>query len=103
MDLSLKYAILTNAGTWHYRRRVSKAARTTFTKNEFKRLFGDTRREALRNWPHVHAEFEPLTIRRRRPAKESLIKEQHSSHDTAPLEQRITPPTQDPAHSKALK
>lgn len=61
MGLSLKYVILTNAGTWHYRRRVPKAARTTFPQNEFKRLLGDTRREALCNWPHVHAEFERLT------------------------------------------
>ena len=61
MGLSLKYVVLTNAGTWHYRRRVPKAARTTFPQSEFKRLLGDTRREALRNWPHVHAEFERLT------------------------------------------
>ncbi len=61
MGLSLKYVVLTNAGTWHYRRRVPKAARTTFPQNEFKRLLGDTRREALLNWPHVHAEFERLT------------------------------------------
>ena len=61
MGLSLKYVVLTNAGTWHYRRRVPKAAQTTLPQNEFKRLLGDTRREALRNWPHVHAEFERLT------------------------------------------
>lgn len=61
MGLSLKYVVLTNAGTWHYRRRVPKAARTTFPQSEFKRLLGDSRREALRNWPHVHAEFERLT------------------------------------------
>ncbi|MBX8811340.1 tyrosine-type recombinase/integrase [Ochrobactrum sp. MR34] len=61
MGLSLKYVVLTNAGTWHYRRRVPKAARTTFPQSEFKRLLGDSQREALRNWPHVHAEFERLT------------------------------------------
>lgn len=103
MGLSLKYVVLTNAGTWHYRRRVPKAARTTFPQSEFKRLLGDTRREALRNWPHVHAEFERLTNNDKHSSKESFANKQHSSHDTAPLEQRITPPTQDPAHSKALK
>lgn len=61
MGLSPRYVVLTNAGTWHYHRRVPKAARTTFPQSEFKRLLGDTRREALRNWPHVHAEFERLT------------------------------------------
>lgn len=61
MGLSLKYVVLTNAGTWHYRRRVPKAARTTFPQSEFKRLLGDSRREALRNWPLINAEFERLT------------------------------------------
>lgn len=61
IGLSLKYIIQTKAGTWHYRRRVPKAAQSALPQNEFKRLLGDTRREALRNWPHVHAENERLT------------------------------------------
>lgn len=61
MSLSLKYVVLTHAGTWHYRRRVPKAAQTAFPQSEFKRLLGDTRREALRNWPLINAEFERLT------------------------------------------
>lgn len=60
MGLSLKYVVLTNAGTWHYRRRVPKAVQTTFPQREFKRLLGDTRREALRNWPLINAAFERL-------------------------------------------
>ena len=95
MGLSLKYVVLTNAGTWHYRRRVPKAVQTTFPQREFKRLLGDTRREALRNWPHVHAEFERLTSSDKHPPKESFANEHPSSPDTAPLEQSITPPTQD--------
>lgn len=96
MGLSLKYVVMTNAGTWHYRRRVPKAAQTTFPQSEFKRLLGDTQREALRNWPHVHAEFERLTISDKRLSKESFANEQHSSPDTTPSEQSITPPIQDP-------
>lgn len=61
MGLLLRYAVLTKAGTWHYRRRVPKAAQAVLPQNEFKRLLGDTKREALRNWPYVNAEFERLT------------------------------------------
>ena len=100
MGLSLKYVVLTNAGTWHYRRRAPKAARTTFPQSEFKRLLGDTRREALRNWPHVHAEFERVTNSDKSSPKESCTNEQHSNPDTVPFEQRITPPTQDPTSAK---
>ncbi len=95
MGLSLKYVVLTNAGTWHYRRRVPKAAQTAFPQSEFKRLLGDTRREALRNWSHVHAEFERLTSSDKHPPKESFANEHPSSPDTAPFEQRITSPYRD--------
>lgn len=100
MGLSLKYVVLTNAGTWHYRRRVPKAARTTFPQSEFKRLLGDTRREALRNWPHVHAEFERLTSSDKHPPKESFSNEHPSSPDTAPFVQRVALATQDPTSAK---
>ena len=60
MSLLLKYIIQTKAGTWHYRRRVPKALQHIFPQIEFKRLLGDSKREALRNWPYVHAEFERL-------------------------------------------
>ena len=100
MGLSLKYIIQTKAGTWHYRRRVPKAAQTAFPQSEFKRLLGDTRREALRNWLHVHAEFERLTNSDKRSPKESFANEQHSSPDTAPFEQYITSPSQDHISTK---
>ncbi len=100
MGLSLKYVVLTNAGTWHYRRRVPKAARTTFPQCEFKRLLGDTRREALRNWPHVHAEFERLTNSDKHSSKESFANEQRTSPDTAPFVQRIASPSQDPTSTQ---
>ena len=94
MGLSLKYVVPTNAGTWHYRRRAPKAAQTTLPQSEFKRLLGDTRHEALRIWPHVHAEFERLTISDKRSPKKLFANEQRSSPDTAPFEQCITSPSQ---------
>ncbi len=100
MGLSLEYVVPTNAGTWHYRRRAPKAAQTTFPQSEFKRLLGDTRHEALRIWPHIHAEFERLTNSNKRSPKESRTNEQHSSADTVSLEQRITLPTQDPTSTQ---
>ena len=60
MGLLLKYVFQTKFGTWHYRRRVPKAAQSLIPKGEFKRLLGETKREALRNWPRVNAEFERL-------------------------------------------
>ncbi|AEK54393.1 MULTISPECIES: site-specific integrase [Brucella] len=60
MGLLLRYVFQTKFGTWHYRRRVPKAAQAFIPKGEFKRLLGETRREALRNWPRVNAEFERL-------------------------------------------
>ncbi|MFK0684914.1 site-specific integrase [Ochrobactrum sp. BD67] len=60
MGLLLRYVFQTKFGTWHYRRRVPKAAQAFIPKGEFKRFLGETRREALRNWPRVNAEFERL-------------------------------------------
>jgi len=60
MGLLLRYVFQTKFGTWHYRRRVPKAAQAFIPKGEFKRLLGETKREALRNWPRVNAEFERL-------------------------------------------
>lgn len=67
MGLVLKHVVQTKAGTWHYRRRLPRDVTTLVGKGEFKRLLGETEREALRNYPKVHAEFERLVIDARRP------------------------------------
>ncbi len=60
MGLVLKYARLTKAGTWHYRRRIPTKLRDFLKQGEFKRYLGSTEREALKNFPKVDAEFERL-------------------------------------------
>lgn len=66
MGLVLKYVVQTKAGTWHYRRRLPRDVVALIGKGEFKRLLGETEREALRNYPKVHAEFERVVVDARR-------------------------------------
>ncbi|MER9841764.1 integrase [Mesorhizobium australicum] len=58
MGLVLKHVVQTKAGTWHYRRRLPRDVAVLVGKGEFKRLLGETERQALRNYTKVHAEFE---------------------------------------------
>jgi len=60
MGLTLKYVVRTQAGTFHYRRRLAKDVAESLGKGEFKRLLGTTEREALKNFPQVNTEFERL-------------------------------------------
>ncbi|PBB90333.1 hypothetical protein CK215_22020 [Mesorhizobium sp. WSM3864] len=66
MGLVLKHVVQTKAGTWHYRRRLPRDVSALVGKNEFKRYLGETEREALRNYPKVHAEFERVVAAARR-------------------------------------
>lgn len=68
MGLALKYVVITKAGTFHYRRRMPKDVSAVVGKGEFKRLLGETQREALRNYPKVNAEFERVVIEARKSA-----------------------------------
>lgn len=66
MGLVLKHVQQTNAGTWHYRRKLPRDVTALVGKNEFKRLLGSTEREALRSYPKVNGEFERLVAEARR-------------------------------------
>ncbi|TPI83483.1 tyrosine-type recombinase/integrase [Mesorhizobium sp. B2-8-9] len=66
MGLVLKYVIQTKAGTWHYRRRLPRDLAPLLRQNEFKRHLGDTKREALRNYPKVNGDFDRLVAEARR-------------------------------------
>jgi len=55
MRLTLKYAKLTDTGSWHYRRRVPKSVAEVIAKREFKGKLGDSEREALAAYPRFHA------------------------------------------------
>lgn len=66
MGLVLKHVIRTKAGTWHYRRRMPRDVSGPAGQKEFKRLLGISEREALRNFPKVHAEFEQAVSEARR-------------------------------------
>jgi hypothetical protein len=79
MGLVLKYVVITEAGTWHYRRRVPKDVAEAAGRGEFKRLLGSTEREALRKYPSVNAEFERLVEGTRRQIG-------RRSNPTTPLE-----------------
>ncbi len=79
MGLTLKHIVPTKAGTFHYRRRIPKDAAEVIGKREFKRLLGQTEREALRNYPKVNAEFERVVEDARRGAARSVA-------DLTPLE-----------------
>ncbi len=73
MGLTLKYVVRTQAGTFHYRRRLAKDVAESLGKGEFKRLLGTTEREALKNFPQVNTEFERLEtqVRKRIAAAQS--------------------------------
>ena len=58
MGLVLKHVVQTQAGTWHYRRRLPKDVAEVEGRKEFKKLLGATEREALKKFPKVNAEFE---------------------------------------------
>lgn len=60
MGLVLKYVQTTRAGTLHYRRKVPQAHRSAFGSTEWKRLLGNTQREAIAAYPKIHAEYERL-------------------------------------------
>lgn len=62
MGLVLKYAKLTKAGTWQYRRRIPTAVRSILDQGEFKRFLGHTRPEALKAYPRIDAEFDRLVV-----------------------------------------
>lgn len=57
MGLVLNYS-QERDGRWTYRRRVPKDVLPVVGKREFKKLLGETKREALRQYPQVHAAFE---------------------------------------------
>ncbi|MCZ7453501.1 site-specific integrase [Rhizobium rhizogenes] len=57
MGLVLRYARLTKAGTWQYRRRIPTVIRDIIHQGEFKRYLGATRPEAMRAYPKIDAEF----------------------------------------------
>ena len=79
MGLILKHVVPTRAKTFHYRRRYPREVAPIIGKNEFKRLLGQTEREALRNYPKVNAEFEKMVEDARRVAARSSV-------DLTPLE-----------------
>lgn len=58
MGLVLKHVERTRSGKWQYRRRVPKDIRTVISKREFKRVLGDTQREALAVWSRYNAQVE---------------------------------------------
>ena len=60
MGLTLKHVIRSKAGTFHYRRRVPKDVAAIIGRNEFKRLLGETEREALKNFMKINALYERL-------------------------------------------
>lgn len=68
MGLILRYVVQTQAGTWHYRRRLPKEVAPIIGKGEFKRLLGVNERDALRAYPKVHGECERLIADARRRA-----------------------------------
>ncbi|MDV2968642.1 site-specific integrase [Nitratireductor aquimarinus] len=65
MRLVLRYARPTKSGTWNYRRRLPKDVSETLGQGEFKRRLGDSKQEALRNFPKIDAEFERLVANTR--------------------------------------
>lgn len=67
MRIILKHIKSTDAGTFHYRRRIPKDVAEKIGRSEFKRLLGDTEREALRNYPTINLMFEELVEAARRP------------------------------------
>lgn len=79
MGLILKHIVSTKAGTFHYRRRIPKDAAEVIGRSEFKRLLGQTEREALRNYPKVNAEFERVVEDARKGAARNVA-------DLTPLE-----------------
>ncbi|WP_321343057.1 site-specific integrase [Breoghania sp.] len=81
MGLVLKYARLTKAGTWQYRRRIPTKIREFLKQGEFKRFLGSTEREALANFPKIDAEFERLVAVANRRASGA------STSSQTPLEQ----------------
>lgn len=58
MGLVLKYVVNSKAGTFHYRRRVPKEVASTLGKREFKKLLGNSERDALAVYPRYHATVE---------------------------------------------
>ncbi len=60
MGLALKHIVVSQAGTYHYRRRLPRDVAHLIGKNEFKRLLGETQREALKNFPKVNALYERI-------------------------------------------
>ena len=58
MGLVLRHVSKTKSGRWQYRRRVPKEVSQSFDFREFKRVLGDTEREALKVYPQFHAEVE---------------------------------------------
>lgn len=58
MGLVLKYLERNRAGNWQYRRRVPKAISAIITDREFKKVIGETEREALAAYPRHHAAVE---------------------------------------------
>ncbi|GEO84074.1 integrase [Ciceribacter naphthalenivorans] len=71
MGLTLKHIVVTKAGTFHYRRRVPKDVATIIGKSEFKRLLGETEREALKNFPKINALYEQLVAGARAASPEN--------------------------------
>lgn len=58
MGLTLKHLERTKSGKWQYRRRVPRAISAIITDREFKKVLGETEREALAAYPRHHATVE---------------------------------------------
>lgn len=75
MGLILKHVEKTKSGRWQYRRRVPKAVAEIIDKREFKRVLGDTEREALKVYPKFHAEVEQAIEKAKRQAGQEAAAE----------------------------
>lgn len=81
MGLVLRYARLTKAGTWQYRRRIPTSIRDVTNQRGGKRLLGATRPEAMKAYPQLEDEFVVLvreTMRRRAADTEAPVRERTS-------------------------
>ena len=90
MGLVLKYVENTPSGAFQYRRRVPKDLLGIIGQTAFKRKLGDSRSEALADYPRYHAEVERMIA----AARKGL---------TAPKSRRAGPATEREAYAAALR
>lgn len=60
MGLTLKCIRLTRSGKYEFRKRIPRDVVELVGKSEFKRVLGETEREALRNYPKIRSQYEKL-------------------------------------------